>query len=159
MKRFVLAAAAALFLMPQAQAQRVDYEALVASHAAANGLPPDLVHRVIKRESGYNARTSHRGNHGLMQIKLQTARSLGYTGTEQGLLDPNTNLTYAVKYLAGAYRVAQGNSDRAVSYYASGYYYAAKRQGLTNASATTRARRDHRHHHNHHLQNHHLARD
>jgi soluble lytic murein transglycosylase-like protein len=65
---------------------------------------------------------------GLMQIKLATARGLGYTGTAEGLRDPNTNLTYAVKYLAGAYRAANGNHDRAVSYYASGYYYAAKRQ-------------------------------
>jgi soluble lytic murein transglycosylase-like protein len=68
------------------------------------------------------------GSIGLMQIKLATARGLGYTGTAEGLRDPNTNLTYAVKYLAGAYRAANGNNDRAVSYYASGYYYAAKRQ-------------------------------
>jgi soluble lytic murein transglycosylase-like protein len=65
---------------------------------------------------------------GLMQIKLATARGLGYTGTAEGLLDPNTNLTYAVKYLSGAYRTAGGDADRAVGYYASGYYYAAKRQ-------------------------------
>ena len=30
-------------------------------------------------------------------------------------------MTYAVKYLAGAYRAAGGNADRAVSLYASGY--------------------------------------
>ena len=52
----------------------------------------------------------------------------GYTGTAAGLHDPNTNLTYAVRYLAGAYRAANGNADRAVHYYAAGYYYAAKRQ-------------------------------
>ena len=33
-------------------------------------------------------------------------------------------MTYAVKYLAGAYRAAGGNESRAVSLYASGYYYA-----------------------------------
>jgi soluble lytic murein transglycosylase-like protein len=55
---------------------------------------------------------------------------MGYTGTAAGLLDADTNMTYAVKYLAGAYRVAGGNSDRAVHYYASGYYYAAKAKGL-----------------------------
>ena len=57
---------------------------------------------------------------------IQTARGLGYTGTAAGLLDPETNMTYAVKYLAGAYRVAGGNSNLAVHYYAAGYYYAAK---------------------------------
>ena len=30
-------------------------------------------------------------------------------------------MTYAVKYLAGAYRAAGGNPDRAVALYASGY--------------------------------------
>jgi soluble lytic murein transglycosylase-like protein len=105
-----------------------NYESMVAMHAAANGVPASLVHRVIMRESRYNPRAVSHGNFGMMQIKLATARSLGYSGTAQGLLDPNTNLTYAVKYLAGAYRVAGGNSDRAVSYYARGYYYAEKRQ-------------------------------
>ena len=33
-----------------------------------------------------------------------------------------------MKYLAGAYRAANGDHGRAVSYYASGYYAAEKRQ-------------------------------
>jgi soluble lytic murein transglycosylase-like protein len=64
-----------------------------------------------------------------MQIKLATARSMGYRGDAAGLLDADTNMTYAAKYLAGAYHVAGGNADRAVHYYAAGYYYAAKRMG------------------------------
>ena len=92
-------------------------------------MPEALVHRVIVRESRYQPHLIGRGGTiGLMQIKLATARGLGYTGTAEGLRDPNTNLTYAVKYLAGAYRAANGNPNRAVTYYASGYYYAAKRQ-------------------------------
>jgi hypothetical protein len=43
-------------------------------------------------------------------------------------------MTYAVKYLAGAYRVASGNLTRAVHYYAAGYYYAAKNKNLTMAA-------------------------
>src|SRR3954451_7207912 len=97
-------------------------DAMIARHAAANGLPVELVHRVVKRESGYNPRASSRGNFGLMQIRYQTARGVGYGGTAAGLLDPETNLTYAVKYLAGAYRAAGGNPGRAVSLYASGYH-------------------------------------
>jgi soluble lytic murein transglycosylase-like protein len=54
---------------------------------------------------------------------------MGYTGSPAGLFDPETNLTYAVRYLAGAYRVAGGNADRAVANYARGYYDAAKRAG------------------------------
>ena len=130
MKRILLAASAAFFSIHPASAQRADYEQMVTSHAAANGVPVELVHRVIMRESRYRPHVVSKGNYGIMQIKLATARGLGYTGTAQGLLDPETNLTYAVKYLAGAYRAANGNSDRAVRYYAGGYYYVAKRQRL-----------------------------
>jgi soluble lytic murein transglycosylase-like protein len=120
---------AALSFPHIAQAQRAEYEALVANHAGANGVPEALVHRVIVRESGYRPGLVGRGGAiGLMQIKLATARSLGYSGDAAGLRDPNTNLTYAVKYLAGAYRAANGDHNRAVAYYASGYFAAAKRQ-------------------------------
>jgi hypothetical protein len=98
------------------------HDALVAKHAAANGVPEHLVQRVIKIESGGNAAATHAGNFGLMQIRLGTARALGYTGDPRGLLDPDTNLTYAVRYLAGAYRAAGCNEHRAVSYYQRGYY-------------------------------------
>jgi soluble lytic murein transglycosylase-like protein len=122
------AAIATLYFPEIALAQRAQYDALVATHASANGLPEILVHRVIVRESRYQPHLVGRGGTiGLMQIKLATARGLGYSGDAAGLRDPETNLTYGVKYLAGAYRAANGNHDRAVHYYASGYYAAAKR--------------------------------
>jgi soluble lytic murein transglycosylase-like protein len=122
-----------------------EYDALVATHAQANGVPPALVHRVILRESRYQPHLVGRcGCIGLMQIKLATARGLGYTGDAAGLRDPNTNLTYGVKYLAGAYRAANGDHARAMHYYASGYYYAAKRQrqarSLVDANALVSAK-------------------
>src|SRR6202521_5286009 len=126
-----LSTLAALPFSQAAQAQHAEYDALVATHAKANGVPEALVHRVIVRESRYQPHLLGRGGTiGLMQIKLATARSLGYTGSAEGLRDPDTNLTYAVRYLAGAYRAANGNHARAVAYYAGGYYYAAKRQRL-----------------------------
>src|ERR1700736_798705 len=126
-----LAALAALQFPQAALAQRAEYDALVATHAQANGVPEVLVHRVIMRESRYQPRLVGRGGTiGLMQIKLATARSLGYTGDAAGLRDPNTNLTYAVKYLAGAYRAANGDHHRAMALYARGYYDVAKRQRL-----------------------------
>jgi soluble lytic murein transglycosylase-like protein len=126
-----LATMAALPFPQLAQAQHAEYDALVATHARANGVPEVLVHRVIVRESRYQPALVGRGGAiGLMQIKLATARGLGYTGDAAGLRDPNTNLTYAVKYLAGAYRAANGDHNRAMHYYASGYYGVAKRQRL-----------------------------
>jgi soluble lytic murein transglycosylase-like protein len=102
--------------------QAEKYRLMVALLARANGVPPSLVHRVIVRESGYNERAINSGNYGLMQIRLGTARALGYGGTAEGLLDPETNMAYAVRYLAGAYRAAHGDEDRAVALYSSGYH-------------------------------------
>jgi soluble lytic murein transglycosylase-like protein len=111
--------------------QRAQYEQLVATHARANNVPEALVHRVIVRESKYHTNLIGRGGTiGLMQIKLATARGLGYTGDAAGLRDPDTNLAYGVKYLAGAWRAANSDHARAMHYYASGYYHAAKRQRL-----------------------------
>ena len=136
MKRLLLllvfAIVAALPCSQTAQAQqRAQYDMLVAKHARANLVPETLVHRVIVRESKYHPDLVGRGGTiGLMQIKLATARGLGYTGDAAGLREPDTNLAYGVKYLAGAYRAANGDHDRAVHYYASGYYGVAKRQRL-----------------------------
>jgi soluble lytic murein transglycosylase-like protein len=128
-----LTAIMALHFPQAAQAQRAKYDELVASHAKANLVPEVLVHRVIMRESRYQAALVGRdGTIGLMQIKLSTARSLGYTGDAAGLRDPDTNLTYGVRYLAGAYRTANGDHGRAMHYYASGYYEAAKRQRMAH---------------------------
>jgi hypothetical protein len=106
-------------------------DGMAASAASAGGIPVSLVERVIKRESGGNPRAVSRGNYGLMQIRLGTARAMGYTGDAAGLLDAQTNMTYAVRYLAGAYRAAGGNENRAVALYARGYYYQAKAQGFS----------------------------
>ncbi|MGX1320425.1 soluble lytic murein transglycosylase-like protein [Bradyrhizobium sp. USDA 377] len=122
-------AAAGLMMSHAAFAGEAEYAEMVAAHARANGVPEALVHRVIMRESRYQPGLVGRGGTiGLMQIKLATARGVGYTGDAAGLRDPNTNLTYAVKYLAGAYRAANGDHARAVRYFAGGYYYVAKRQ-------------------------------
>ncbi len=129
-----LAIVAAL-AMPAAAQAGSDYDALIAQQAQANNVPEALVHRVIVRESRYQPHLVGKGGAiGLMQIKLATARSMGYTGDAAGLRDPNTNLTYAVKYLAGAYRAANGDHARAMHYYAAGYYDVAKRQRLAYAS-------------------------
>lgn len=132
LRALMLGLALAALTQPAYSMSRAELDALIASHAAANGVPVALVHRVVIRESRYNPRLIGKGGTiGLMQIKTATARGVGYGGSAAGLLDPNTNLTYAVRYLAGAYKLAGGNHDRAVSYYARGYYYAAKGRGQT----------------------------
>jgi soluble lytic murein transglycosylase-like protein len=55
---------------------------------------------------------------------------MGYKGDPKGLLDPQINLTYAVPYLANAYRLADGDEDRAVTLFAAGYYYTARQKNM-----------------------------
>ncbi|MBB5765075.1 transglycosylase SLT domain-containing protein [Methylorubrum rhodesianum] len=112
------------------EAARDNIDALIAEQARANKVPEAFVHRVVKRESNYNARAKGGSALGLMQIKHATARGLGYTGDAAGLFDPETNLKYGIAYLAGAYRAAKGDLEQAYRYYNRGYYYAAKRLGI-----------------------------
>src|SRR5271166_3640172 len=106
------------------------YDEFITRQAAKHGVPERLVHRIVMRESRYNPRVVHNHCFGMMQIKYGTARSMGYKGSPQGLLDPQVNMTYAIPYLANAYRVADGDEDRAVRLFAGGYYYAAKHKQL-----------------------------
>ncbi len=96
-------------------------KAIVARHAAANGVPFALADAVVRIESRYNPRAAHAGNFGLMQIRHQTARGVGYTGGASGLLDAETNARYGMKYLAQAYRLAGGDTCRTIMKYQSGH--------------------------------------
>lgn len=121
-------------LLGYAESPHGAIDGLVAHYAAAYNVPEHLVHRVIVRESKYNTGARNGPYYGLMQISAATARGMGYTGSPGGLLDAETNLRFAVRYLAGAYLTARGNDDRAVQFYAQGYYYDAKRLGLLEQS-------------------------
>jgi len=94
--------------------------ALIVEYANLYDVPVDLVQRVVVRESTHRPSARNGPYYGLMQILPQTARTMG----------AETNLRYAVRYLRGAWMVSDGNMDRAVMWYARGYYYEAKRRGL-----------------------------
>jgi soluble lytic murein transglycosylase-like protein len=136
--RFILVAAIIVGLwggMPLRAAEPSGaLNAMIAACAAEYDLPEPLLRRIIKRESNYNPGAHFRGHWGLMQIKYDTAKTMGYRGEPKGLLDAETNLKYGGKYLAGALLVAGGNADRAIRLYRSGYYYEAKRKGLLEAA-------------------------
>lgn len=104
--------------------------ALIERAAAENDVPVALVQRVIRRESTHNPAARNGPYYGLMQILPQTARTMGFRGEPAQLLDAETNLRYAVRYLRGAWLLADGSYDRAVMWYARGYYYEAKRRGM-----------------------------
>ena len=111
-----------------------ELRALIVQYAAQYEVPVSLVHRVVQRESGYNPRARNGPYMGLMQILPQTASTMGFHGDLTDLLDAETNLRYGVRYLRGAWLVADGSEERAVMWYARGYYYEAKRRGLLLAT-------------------------
>jgi soluble lytic murein transglycosylase-like protein len=134
MLRMLLRAAAAPFMVSAAAAGPIErptaYDEMIAREADVHGVPEAFVHRTVMRESRNNPRLVHNHCFGLMQIKYATARGMGYRGDARGLLDAQTNLAYAVPYLAKAYPLADGNEDRATALFRRGYYYVAKHQKM-----------------------------
>ncbi|HEY5082494.1 MAG TPA: lytic transglycosylase domain-containing protein [Bauldia sp.] len=99
------------------------FAALIATHARANGVPVELASAVVRHESNYNPRiTGRAGEIGLMQIKLQTARGMGYRGSRRGLYDPATNIAWGMKYLGQARQLAGGNECGTLSRYNGGLF-------------------------------------
>lgn len=107
-----------------------EMRSLIADAADELQIPEELLHRVIQRESDYNAGARNGPYYGLMQILPETAQTMGFQGSPDQLLDPRTNLRYAGAYLRGAYIVADGDLDEAVGWYARGYYYEARNRCL-----------------------------
>ncbi len=103
---------------------------LINQYADLYEVPRPLVHRVVIRESTHRPWARNGPYWGLMQILPETARTMGHRGPPEELLDAETNLTYAVKYLRGAWMLSDGDYDTAVSWYARGFYYEAKRRGM-----------------------------
>ncbi|NSY36892.1 lytic transglycosylase domain-containing protein [Leisingera sp. ANG59] len=93
-------------------------------------VPRSLVHRLAVRESTHRPKAMNRPYYGLLQILPATARSMGFKGEPKELLDADTNLQFSVKYLRGAWLLADGSQDLAVKHYSRGYYYEAKRRGM-----------------------------
>jgi hypothetical protein len=112
------------------------YDDFIALQAQKHGVPESLVHRILRRESRYDPKVFHNHCYGLMQIKYGTARSMGFSGAPNNLFDPYVNMTYAIPYLANAYRIAEGDEDRAVALFAGGYYYQAKKKQMLSALRT-----------------------
>ncbi|SLN18372.1 transglycosylase SLT domain-containing protein [Pseudooctadecabacter jejudonensis] len=100
--------------------------ALIVKYAAIHDIPEDLLHAVIQRESDYRADARNGPYWGVMQILPETARGMGFTGQPADLLDAETSLIYAGRYLRGAWLLSDGDIQTAVMWYARGYYYEAR---------------------------------
>jgi len=89
-----------------AKAGRGRHPAIVAkvkAHARAAGVPVSTAMAIVHQESGFRPHvTGGAGEIGLMQLKCQTARGMGFSGSCKALYDPDTNLRFGMKYLRKA---------------------------------------------------------
>lgn len=85
-------------------------------------LPPDLLRSLCYVESHHDITAVHHddGNGdslGVCQIKIKTAKLMGFKGTEKELMNPETNIYYAGKYLSHQVNRYQGSVKKAVIAY------------------------------------------
>ena len=116
------------------------YGTIIAHYASAYGVPVSLAEAVIQVESSYrpNARGSA-GEIGLMQIKPATARLMGYSGSNDGLFHPETNIKFGMKYLAKAHRLGGGTVCGTILKYNAGH--AAKRMNPVSSAYCSKVKR------------------
>ena len=98
------------------------YGSLISSYAAQHGVPEGLAHAVVEVESNFRSdATGAAGEIGLMQLKLSTARMMGYDGSAKALYDPETNIKYGMKYLAKAHELGGGSTCGTILRYNAGH--------------------------------------
>ena len=111
---------------------------LINRHANENGVPAKLASAVVEIESRFNPRARGGSAYGLMQIKVGTARSMGFSGGPASLLQPDTNLHFGMKVLADAYRSSHGDLCMTLAKYQSGHR--TTRMSAANRSYCAKAR-------------------
>lgn len=116
--------------LPLFPGETPEVRALVNKWADRYDLPRTLLHRVIQRESDYRPKARSGPYWGIMQILPATARNMGMRGDPSQLLQADVGLRYSVRYLRGAWMVADGDEREAMLWYAKGYYFEAKDRGL-----------------------------
>lgn len=91
------------------------------------GLPPKLMSAICFVESSHivsavNPDDGGSASHGVCQIKLDTARLVGFKGTAKQLMRPKTNVYWAGKYLKKQLRRYNGDVTKAIAAYNAGKY-------------------------------------
>lgn len=116
------------------------YSTIISHYASSYGVPVNLAQAVVRVESNYDpTRRGKAGEIGLMQIKLPTARMLGYSGSAKGLYNPETNIQYGLKYLAMAQSLGDGTTCQTLLRYNAGH--AARRMNPVSARYCSEVKR------------------
>ena len=98
------------------QATRDNVISLIKAEAPRSGVPTWFALKIAKVESGYNPLvTGGEGEIGVFQMKCQTARGIGYSGSCSGLYNPATNVHWGLRHLSMAVKASRGNLRLAAS--------------------------------------------
>jgi hypothetical protein len=90
---------------------------LIGRHAHRLGIDPNLVHAVVRQESGFNPRAiSPKGAMGLMQLMPETAASMGVSDP----FDSEQNIIGGIKYLRLCLSRFDGDLTKALAAYNAG---------------------------------------
>lgn len=85
-------------------------------------LPADIAEAVVFVESRYDSSVVGRvGEIGVMQVRPETAKMLGFRGSLTELAELEINIHYGVIYLGKAWRLAGGDLCRALMKYRAGH--------------------------------------
>lgn len=93
------------------------YDDIVVSVAQEHRVPPELVHSIIKAESGYDTwAISAKGAMGLMQLMPLTAAQYKV----MNVFDPRQNIQGGVKYLVDLIKLYDGDTKHVLAAYNAG---------------------------------------
>lgn len=100
---------------------------LFVAMSQAFNLPQGALSALCFTESNHDTEVTHyddgNGNSiGICQIKLSTARLMGFRGSEDDLKNPSINILYAGAYLRRNMRRYNGDVYKAIASYNSGTY-------------------------------------
>lgn len=111
--------------------------------STAYNLPEGLLSATCFVESSHrvhvvNHKDGGSRSNGVCQIKLETAKYLGFQGTEKELMDPETNIYWAGVYLSKQLKRYDGNVRQAVAAYNAGRLRLDDKGNIRNQKYVTR---------------------
>lgn len=76
---------------------------MIRAAAVSHDVDPKIALALIDVESSFKPTASKDGNYGLMQLRMATAKAMGFKGNFNDLMTPESNLEYGMRYLHYCY--------------------------------------------------------
>jgi soluble lytic murein transglycosylase-like protein len=72
---------------------------MIRAAAVSHDISPEIALGLIDVESTFKHTAAKDGNYGLMQIRVATAKAMGFKGNLNELMTPENNVEYGLRYL------------------------------------------------------------